>query len=172
MIWLVGIKYKSLEWPNGLARASRQSVRVAVRIPMSTRVAILGVNLLPSLRRNLFSGPHPPHGATTTHYRESTSSPRVSYAQSFVFRTSCGSDTRSCEKHASRRVAAQPKPQWQTTTAFLPSSSRMGVHDWIECTAMYTDSDVQNVIHRGRYVFCIMAVEYKPTEPHRPHAIE
>jgi hypothetical protein len=43
MIWLVGIKYKSLEWPNGLARASRQSVRVAVRIPMNTRVAILGV---------------------------------------------------------------------------------------------------------------------------------
>jgi hypothetical protein len=54
MIWLVGIKYKSLEWPNGLARASRQSVRVAVRIPMNTRVAILGVNLLPSLRRTQF----------------------------------------------------------------------------------------------------------------------
>jgi hypothetical protein len=58
MIWLVGIKYKSLEWPNGLARASRQSVRVAVRIPMNTRVAILGGNLLPSLRRNLFFHPH------------------------------------------------------------------------------------------------------------------
>jgi hypothetical protein len=43
MIWLVGKEYKSLEWPNGLARASRQSVRVAVRIPMNTRVAILGV---------------------------------------------------------------------------------------------------------------------------------
>jgi hypothetical protein len=54
MIWLVGINYKSLEWPNGLARATRQSVRVAVRIPMSRRVAILGVILLPSLRRNLF----------------------------------------------------------------------------------------------------------------------
>jgi hypothetical protein len=54
MIWLVGIKYKSLEWPNGLARASRQSVRVAVRIPMNTRVAILGGNLLPSLRRTQF----------------------------------------------------------------------------------------------------------------------
>jgi hypothetical protein len=55
MIWLVGIKYKSLEWPNGLARASRQSVRDAVRIPMTTRVAILGFNLLPSLRRTQFS---------------------------------------------------------------------------------------------------------------------
>jgi hypothetical protein len=54
MIWLVGIKNKSLEWPNGLARASRQSVRVAVRIPMITRVAILGVNLLPSVRRTQF----------------------------------------------------------------------------------------------------------------------
>jgi hypothetical protein len=54
MIWLVGIKYMSLGWPNGLARASRQSVRVAVRIPMNTRVAILGVNLLPSLRRTQF----------------------------------------------------------------------------------------------------------------------
>jgi hypothetical protein len=54
MIWLVGVKYNSLEWPNGLARASRQSVRVAVRIPMNTRVAILGVNLLPSLRRTQF----------------------------------------------------------------------------------------------------------------------
>jgi hypothetical protein len=53
MIWLFGINYKSLEWPNGLARASRQSVRVAVRIPMNTRVAILGVNLLPSLRRTI-----------------------------------------------------------------------------------------------------------------------
>jgi hypothetical protein len=60
MIWLVGIKYKSLEWPNGLARASRQSVRVAVRIPMNTRVATLGVNLLPSLRRNLLFRPHSP----------------------------------------------------------------------------------------------------------------
>jgi hypothetical protein len=29
MIWLVSIKYNSLEWPNGLARASRQSVRAA-----------------------------------------------------------------------------------------------------------------------------------------------
>jgi hypothetical protein len=53
MIWLVGIEYKSLEWPNGLARASRQSVRVAVRIPMNTRIATLGVNLLPSLRRTI-----------------------------------------------------------------------------------------------------------------------
>jgi hypothetical protein len=52
MIRLVGINYKSLEWPNGLARASRQSVRVAVRIPMNTRVANLGVILLPSLRCN------------------------------------------------------------------------------------------------------------------------
>jgi hypothetical protein len=25
MIWLVGIKYKSLEWPNGLARASQKA---------------------------------------------------------------------------------------------------------------------------------------------------
>jgi hypothetical protein len=58
MIWLVGIKHNSLEWPNGLARASRQSVRVAVRIPMNTRVAILGGNLLPSLRRNLFFAQH------------------------------------------------------------------------------------------------------------------
>jgi hypothetical protein len=54
MIWLVGINYKSLEWPNGLARATRQSVRVAVRIPMNTRIAILGVILLPSLRRTQF----------------------------------------------------------------------------------------------------------------------
>jgi hypothetical protein len=54
MIWLVGISHKSLEWPNGLARATRQSVRVAVRIPMNTRVAILGGNLLPSLRRTQF----------------------------------------------------------------------------------------------------------------------
>jgi hypothetical protein len=54
MIRLVGINYKSLEWPNGLARASRQSVRVAVRISMNTRVAILGGNLLPSLRRTQF----------------------------------------------------------------------------------------------------------------------
>jgi hypothetical protein len=54
MIWLVRIKYNSLEWPNGLARATRQSVRVAVRIPMNTRIAILGVTLLPSPRRNLF----------------------------------------------------------------------------------------------------------------------
>jgi hypothetical protein len=54
MIWLVGIKYKSLEWPNGLARASRQSVRVAVRIPMNTGVAILGGNLLPSLTSFFF----------------------------------------------------------------------------------------------------------------------
>jgi hypothetical protein len=42
MIWFDGIKYNSLEWPNGLARATRQSVRVAVRIPMNTRLAILG----------------------------------------------------------------------------------------------------------------------------------
>jgi hypothetical protein len=70
MIWLVGIKYKSLEWPNGLARASRQSVRVAVRIPMSTRVAILGVNLLPCLRRNLFSAPPPPPPPTNVRLDE------------------------------------------------------------------------------------------------------
>jgi hypothetical protein len=54
MMWLVGTKYNSLEWPNGLARASRQSVRVAVRIPMNTRFATLGGNLLPSLRRTQF----------------------------------------------------------------------------------------------------------------------
>jgi hypothetical protein len=44
----------------GRSGASRQSVRVAVRIPMITRVAILGVNLLPSLSRNLFSAPPVP----------------------------------------------------------------------------------------------------------------
>jgi hypothetical protein len=127
MIWLVGIKYKSLEWPNGLARASRQSVRVAVRIPMNTRVAILGVNLLPPLRRNLFSAPH---GATTTHYRESTSSPldfphRLEYP---THKALClGPLVVEIRDPAinTRRVAAQPKPQWQTTTAFFPSSSRM-----------------------------------------------
>jgi hypothetical protein len=51
---LVGINYKSSEWPNGQECASRPSVRVAVRIPMNTRVPILEGNLVPSLRWTQF----------------------------------------------------------------------------------------------------------------------
>jgi hypothetical protein len=131
MIWLVGIKYNSLEWPNGLARATRQSARVAVRIPMNTRVAISGGNLLPSLRRNLFSAPHPPT-ASQPRIRDSQHHRRwillIAYS---ILRTNilCLGplvvEIRDPAKFYTRRVAAQPKPQWQTTTVSFPSLNKM-----------------------------------------------
>jgi hypothetical protein len=108
--------YKSLEWPNGLARASRQSVRVAVRIPMNTRVAILGVNLLPSLRRNLFSTPRPTKSAT-----DNTKMPPKQHKLSFEG-SSSSSDKRP-------REDVSPTPQYGRTESQLqlqlPSSSTL-----------------------------------------------